>query len=276
MRSTLLAFEFLGTPFVLDAYGTMLRLGAVAGIALALLLARSRGLPVARSFAVLTAAAVSVPLGARVLSALTEPGLFAEEPGLLTSTSLRGFALYGGLALAAVVGALGARVARVDLWRLADAAAPGIALGLVAARLGCYCEGCCHGIETSGPLGVVFPLGSPVHAVQMLDGTTGLLGPIHPVLPTQLFEATGAALFGVLALWLGRHSASGVGFLTLAAGFSAVRWAVLPLRWIGPTFAAPDWFYPALYAAVVLVCGVLVIVRVRAGRAAPPSGSATM
>ena len=38
-------------------------------------------------------------------------------------------------------------------------------------RIGCFCAGCCHGIETDSILGVTFP------------------GMINPVYPTQLFEA---------------------------------------------------------------------------------------
>lgn len=38
-------------------------------------------------------------------------------------------------------------------------------------RIGCFCSGCCYGIETDGPLGVLFP------------------GMHHKVYPTQLFEA---------------------------------------------------------------------------------------
>lgn len=267
MLTTLFDGRVLGVRVVLDAYPTMLWAGALGGIAIALLLARTRGLALARAFAVLASAAVSIPIGARALQFATDPSLFLDGAGNLFALSLSGFALYGGLIVAVVVGAVLARVLRVDLWRLADAAAPGIAFGLVCARIGCFCEGCCQGIVTSGPLGVAFPTGSPAHAAQMLAGTSSLLGSVRPVYATQLLEGGGALVFGVLAWWLGSRSerggrvASGVAFLTLAAGFSAVRWAVYPLRWVESAFVAPRWTYPVLYAGLIALCVGLAVLR---------------
>jgi hypothetical protein len=36
-----------------------------------------------------------------------------------------------------------------------------------------------------------------------------------------------------------------------------VRWYDFGLRVFPPTFRAPGWFYPAVYAVIILVCGVL-------------------
>lgn len=48
-------------------------------------------------------------------------------------------------------------------------------------RLGCFFAGCCYGIRTDGPFGIVFP------------------GHVHAVYPTQLFEALFLlSLFGIL------------------------------------------------------------------------------
>lgn len=47
-----------------------------------------------------------------------------------------------------------------------------IAIAHAFGRLGCFCAGCCHGVETDSIFGVTFP------------------GMTHPVYPTQLFEST--------------------------------------------------------------------------------------
>lgn len=56
-------------------------------------------------------------------------------------------------------------------------------------RIGCFMAGCCYGMETTGPFGILFP-DVP---------SAGIYHHGHKVLPTQLFEAAG--LF-VLALVL--------------------------------------------------------------------------
>jgi phosphatidylglycerol:prolipoprotein diacylglycerol transferase len=267
--TTLLDTHWLGTQVVLDAYRTLMGAGALLGVYLALWLARRRGLPVGRSAAVLLLAATAIPVGARALVVATDPGRFAADPGAMFQWRLVDFGLYGGLLAAVVVGPLAARALRVDLWRLADAAAPGIALGIAMARFGCFCEGCCFGVASDGPLAVTFPLASPAHAAQLIEGTAGLLGPVTPVLPTQLFEAAGALTCVVLVLGLlrVRNLPHGVAFLAMAGGFTIVRLVVWPLRWVEPEFIAPVWTYPAMYGVLLLVCGWVLVGRVRgAGR----------
>ncbi len=216
----------------------------------------------------------AVPLGARLLHVATFAPLFREDPAAALDSGASGLALYGGLTAAVIVAAVAARLLRVDLWRLADAAAPGIALGIAFAKVGCYCAGCCHGVATQGPLGVVFPLGSPAHGAQLLAGTAGILGPVPPVLPTQLFEVGAALVIGAVAFALGSRAPSGVAFLVTAAGFSAVRLALHPLRWIEDGFGAPGWLYPGIYVAVIVVCAVLAVWRYIGSRAGDTSGRA--
>lgn len=258
MFTTLVDTTLFGTRVVLDAYPTLLYSGAILGIALALLIARAHGLPLARSAVVFGAASLAAPVGARALHVFTDASRFAEDPSAAYQVALTGFGIYGGLIAAVVVSAVGARLAKVDVWRLADAAAPGIALALALAKLACFCEGCCHGVLTGGALGVGFPYGSPAHIAQLLDGSVGLLGSPLPVLPVQLFEVGGALVLGVLAWVLADRLPDGVAFLGLAAGFSAVRLLVLQYRWVEPNFSGPGWFYPALYVGVIAVCSVLI------------------
>ncbi|MFZ4579535.1 MAG: prolipoprotein diacylglyceryl transferase [Myxococcota bacterium] len=274
MWTTLLDTHWLGFDVELDAYGTFLNAGAVLGVLLALWLAHRRGLPVRRSAAVLLLAAAAIPVGARALVVTTDPGRFAADASLIFRPRLVDFALYGGLMAAVVVGPLAARALRVDLWRLADAAAPGIALGIAMARFGCFCEGCCFGVASDGPLAVTFPLASPAHAAQLIEGTAGLLGPVTPVLPTQLFEAAGALACGVLVLGLLRVQKlpKGVAFLALAGGFTIVRLGVYPLRWVEPEFIAPSWTYPVMYVVLLAVCLALLATRLVPRRAAAVAG----
>jgi phosphatidylglycerol:prolipoprotein diacylglycerol transferase len=140
-------------------------------------------------------------------------------------------------------------------------------------RVGCFCAGCCYGVVTHGPLAVTFPPGSVAQLVQMASGQIGLFDAPLPVYPTQLFELTGALVAAALAVvLLVRRVPSGVAFLAAAALFTAVRWAVYPLRYYPTEFAGPGWEYPALYAGVIVLLVALLAWRLRVARGAGASG----
>ena len=61
---------------------------------------------------------------------------------------------------------------------------PGIVLGHAFGRVGCFFGGCCFGMVTHLPIGVIYPEGSLAASLH-----PGLNGASLPVLPTQLFEA---------------------------------------------------------------------------------------
>lgn len=74
---------------------------------------------------------------------------------------------------------------------------PGIVLGHVFGRLGCFFGGCCYGKVTDSVFGVVFPAGS--HAAAAYPGPDGQSLPVYP---TQLFEAAfELALFSVMIVF---------------------------------------------------------------------------
>lgn len=230
------------------------------------------GLPVAKTAVLLVCAAIAVPVGARLLYVLEYSSFFTgADPLNPFEISTAHFSLMGGVLLATWVTLAGALLMRLDLWKTADAVAPGLALGIAVMRVGCYCAGCCYGIATTGPFGVTFPEGSVAHLIQLSSGQIGLFDPPLPVYPTQLFELTGALVAGALALFLlWRRVPSGVPFLAAAALFAAVRWAVYPIRYYPEAFSGPTWEYPALYAGVIVVLVALIVWRVRcSARSAP-------
>jgi phosphatidylglycerol:prolipoprotein diacylglycerol transferase len=99
---------------------------------------------------------------------------------------------YGGLILAVIVALWYIRRAGLPLWTTCDVFAPGIALGHVVGRFGCFFAGCCYGKPTTLPWGIVFT--DPFAAANV--GTP--LG-VH-LHPTQLYEAgaEGLILIGLL------------------------------------------------------------------------------
>jgi phosphatidylglycerol:prolipoprotein diacylglycerol transferase len=261
-----------GARTVVLTYEVTFWAAGIVAVLVGILAARLLRLPVARTAVLLVCAAVAVPVGARALYYLEDPSFYrGPDPLNVLEFSTAQFSFMGGVLMATAVTLLCLWLLKLDVWRTADAIAPGLAFGIAIMRVGCFCAGCCYGIVTHGPLGVTFPPGSVAQLVQMSSGQIGLFDAPLPVYPTQLFELTGALVAAALAvLLLVRRAPSGVAFLAAAALFAAVRWAVYPLRYYPTEFAGPGWEYPALYAGVIVLLVALLVWRLRAARASAP------
>ncbi len=101
-----------------------------------------------------------------------------------------GLAYYGGFIFAAGFGLFYARKHKLGMWKMADLAAPWVAMGLALTRLGCFLNGCCYGKVTTAPWGARFPVGGAVHQAQrdahLIVGNAAAL-PVHP---TQIYLAS--------------------------------------------------------------------------------------
>jgi phosphatidylglycerol:prolipoprotein diacylglycerol transferase len=252
----------------LASYNTLYSLAAATTLLLAWGIAAWRGLPRSRTAACLLAMAVAVPVGARLLHAAINRDLYIREPQRLFELDFGGFSLYGGLLLAVVTGFLACRALGVDLVKLADTTTPALGVGLAIARTGCFLAGCCYGYDTDLPWGVVFPIGSNVHLYQLSLGRNLFTWQVDPVHPTQLYEIAAALLGTALAVWLlWRRSPPGVTFLVCVIWFSAFRWLNWYLRVPPASLTTPSWFYPVVYAVIILVCGYFLYRRWHSPRA---------
>ena len=71
-----------------------------------------------------------------------------------------GFVFYGGVIATGLIILLFCRREGWSFWRLADLAAPTLAIGHALGRLGCFFAGCCFGKSCQAPWAVSFPPGS--------------------------------------------------------------------------------------------------------------------
>lgn len=103
-------------------------------------------------------------LGARLLDALARGDWRLEG----------GFAWYGAmLGGSLAVLAFGART--VGALRLLATFSPAVMFGLAIARLGCLGAGCCHGVPTTLPWGLVYPSGERLHPSPVYESLGALL-----------------------------------------------------------------------------------------------------
>jgi phosphatidylglycerol:prolipoprotein diacylglycerol transferase len=183
-------FEIRGFPVY--TYGVMLAAAYLLGLQFALVRARARGLKPERVMDLGIWIIVSALVGAKLLLLVVEWDTYTRSwSDLLTLVRSAGV-FYGGLIAAVAVALFYLWRYRMPMWTVTDVFAPGIALGHVIGRLGCFLAGCCFGRETSVPWAVTFHseyasrnVGTPINV------------PLHP---TQLYEA-GAELL-ILGLLL--------------------------------------------------------------------------
>jgi len=78
---------------------------------------------------------------------------------------------------------------------------PYIPIGGIFGRLGCFCEGCCHGTITDSIFGLRFPMDSPAWAEHV---SLNLISPDQffslPVHPTQLYEIGMWIIAGIILI----------------------------------------------------------------------------
>lgn len=183
-------FEIGGFPIY--TYGLLLAAAYLLGLQLALVRARSRGLDQNRVMDLGIWIIVSALVGAKLLLLIVEWETYGQSPGELLTLVRSGGVFYGGLIVAVIVALWYLWRHRLPVWTVTDVFAPGIALGHVIGRMGCFFAGCCFGRPTDVPWAVTF---TSEYAAQHVG--TPINVPLHP---TQLYEA-GAELL-ILAVLL--------------------------------------------------------------------------
>jgi phosphatidylglycerol---prolipoprotein diacylglyceryl transferase len=177
----------------LYTYGVLLAAAYLLGLKFAMVRAEAQGLDGAKVLDLGIYIIISALVGAKLLLLVTDFRTFQADPQELLTLARSGGVFYGGLILAVAVALWYIRRAGLPLWTTCDAFAPGIALGHVVGRFGCFFAGCCYGRPTSEPWGITF---TDPFATANVGTPLGVR--LHP---TQLYEA--GAEFLILLVLLG-------------------------------------------------------------------------
>ncbi len=174
-------------PWVVYSYGVMVLVAFLAAYVVAQKKAARAGLPAEMVSDLLLVLFVTGLLGARIFYVAQHWNDFRGVFWRAFMIHEGGLVWYGGFLTASSSGLLYAAFRKWPILKLADLAAPSLALGQAIGRLGCFLNGCCYGKETAGFWGVHFPDDAVLR---------------HPV---QLYEAAGCfALFIVLSFFYDR------------------------------------------------------------------------
>jgi len=192
-------------------YGIMVALGITA-LVLWMLWQVKKGAKISYDTA-FTAALVGIPSGvilARVLHVVDMWEYYIQNPGQIIGGG--GLTAYGGVLGAALGVWIYSRFSRFQFGYFADVIAPGIILAQAIGRVGCTLNGCCYGLETFLPWGVIY-----THP----DSVCQVGAAVHP---TQAYEIIwNLIVFGILIALKGRLKPYGSLFLVYLSLYSVWR-----------------------------------------------------
>jgi phosphatidylglycerol:prolipoprotein diacylglycerol transferase len=177
-------------PLVISGYGLALTSGVFLGLYILKYTAPRAGTSFKKAFDLSFWLIVAGITGSRLAYVIFHPVRFYLSPADILKYWQGGLMFQGGLLAGLAVIVILSLLGRLSLPVMADAIAPGLALGQAIGRLGCFAAGCCFGRLAPDyfPLTLTFPFGSLAPA--------GL-----PLYPTQLMESLGLFCLTGFLLW---------------------------------------------------------------------------
>lgn len=244
----------------LQSYSVMAAIAALTGAAMVWRPLKRCGFTAKQSVLMLLSMCAAFLAGARLWNVAINPSSYGPLRPWYTPRMV-GLSVYGGILGALPVLAAFARLLHRPLREVLDAFTVPFAAAFCLSRVGCFLNGCCAGIHTKFPWGMVFPTA--------LDGlqTPFMTLRSQPVHPTQLYELI-LALAGIpvcLSLVRRFRLPAGARFLIYEIWFCAMRLLVLPLRSLPYPPAVKTVLYPALYL-ILMAGGGLLLGRLIFGR----------
>jgi phosphatidylglycerol:prolipoprotein diacylglycerol transferase len=230
--------------FEVTSFGVMVALGALVGLYVFRNELRRRGLPDAATDAAI-AGLFGGLAGAKLLYVAEHASI---EPVWSLLTDRGGMSWFGGFVGGLLAGFVMIRVKRWPLVPVLAAATPGLAVGQLLGRIGCFLVGDDYGTPTTLPWGVAFPQGLPPTDV-----------PVHP---TQLYEVAFLAVLTWLLIRWGRDKVPDAvvlgRYFALAGAFRfLLEFVRVNVRVAGPLTVAH------LFALAVTLLGVGILLKVR-------------
>ena len=210
--------------FPVNTYGALLAVGLVLALIVAARLGSRDGLPKERIYDLGLWTIIGGLVGSKVLMYFTDDSVNVFSLDFLRS----GGVYYGGFLGGFFTLLFLIRFYKFSFWKVADAFAPGVALGQFFGRQGCFSAGCCWGKPTDLPWGVHFT--EQAHeftGVPIYDGAGAALH-LHP---TQLYESFAMlAVFGALYFLHRRKRFDGQVLIAYGILYGIIRFLIEFLR----------------------------------------------
>jgi phosphatidylglycerol:prolipoprotein diacylglycerol transferase len=196
-------------PLSISPHGVGIAVGFLLGARLMLATTRKRGISDDDVYALLTRAAIGSIIGARLAYVINHIGDYGNPLDALRVWE-GGISLLGGFFGAILLALPEMRRRKLDFWKVMDAAAPGMAIGVVVGRIGDLIVGDHLGKPTDFFLGYKCPPPNVDTASPCIPGTVVHQTALYDLLMTLV-------LLGAL-LWLRRRKPHYDGFLITVFG----------------------------------------------------------
>lgn len=176
-------------PLTLHGYGLMIAIGVLFALFIGEARAKKRGM---NSDILYPMTFLCVVLGfcsAKILFCIVELKNFIANP--ISVLASNGFVVYGGIIGGALVAFVICKIKKLNFIDYFDLMLPSVALAQGFGRIGCFLAGCCYGVETDSPIGIVFS-----HSDFAPNGVK--------LMPTQLISSAGMFLIAAFLFWYAR------------------------------------------------------------------------
>ena len=243
---------FKAGPFVVHTYGFFYALAFLIGIFISIYYARKVAIKDESILDLAIYVILTAIVGARIFYVLGQWSYYKDNLFEVFMIQKGGLAFLGGFLLVLAVIFMFSKAKKIVPLRLFDVLAPAAAIGSAIGRLGCFFNGCCFGVPTDSPFGIVFPPGSLAHSQYSNEL-------IHP---TQLYASLSMlfVFFFVVYLWR-RRKYDGQIFFSWLILYSLSRFTVEFFR-----YCPSDLYFFGLNPGQIIalglfaggVCGVIV------------------
>ncbi len=206
--------------FPVNTYGLLLAVGMMLALFAAARLAARDGLPRERIYDLGLWTLIGGLLGSKILMFFTEENVQIFSLDFLRS----GGVYYGGFLGGFFALVILIRFYKLPFWKVADAFAPGVALGQFFGRQGCFAAGCCWGKPTDSIFGVHFTEAAHEFTGVPIYGPDGADLYLHP---TQAYESIAMlVVFGILILIHRKKRFDGQVLIAYGIIYSIVRFTI--------------------------------------------------
>jgi phosphatidylglycerol:prolipoprotein diacylglycerol transferase len=167
-------------PLTIHSYGFLMALGVGLGLWFLYRQGRKAGLDAPRLLDAAFYIMIVSLIGAKLILLVGNFSYYLSNPKDLLWVARSGGVFQGGLAFGVLFALWYFRRRKLPTWKIADIAAPALALGHGFGRIGCFLAGCCYGRTCDLPWAATFhdeyahnltglPLGNPLHPVQLYE-----------------------------------------------------------------------------------------------------------
>lgn len=183
---------FFGEPFTIYWFGVMMALAFLAGFANWVYLGKRDRVYRDFNFCadLLFWVIIAGIVGARLISVASDISYYMEYPSRIIRIDKGGITYYGGFMGAGLAILILARKHGENLVSLLDFVVTAVPLAHAFGRVGCFLNGCCHGILFNGAWAVQYPANTLPWETHLQQNLVNNYSPHSlPVHPVQLYEA---------------------------------------------------------------------------------------